>query len=107
MSRARQAWETPRPLRETLEPFQEEGVKFALRQGGRVLLADEMGLGKSLQALAVAICFARSDDRSEARAALTRECEEWVDLTGLDWCVVEDHIVPAAARSARSVPTPH
>ena len=47
----------PKPLRETLEPFQEEGVKFALRQGGRVLLADEMGLGKSLQALAVAAAY--------------------------------------------------
>ena len=28
---------------------QVEGVKFALRHGGRVLLADEMGLGKTIQ----------------------------------------------------------
>ena len=29
--------------------MQVEGVKFALKHGGRVLLADEMGLGKTIQ----------------------------------------------------------
>ena len=48
----------PKPLRDTLEEFQREGVEFALRRcGGRVLLGDEMGLGKSLQALAIAAAY--------------------------------------------------
>lgn len=29
--------------------LQVDGVKFALKNGGRVLLADEMGLGKTIQ----------------------------------------------------------
>ena len=47
----------PKGLRETLEAFQVDSVRFALRRGGRVLLADEMGLGKSLQALAIAAAY--------------------------------------------------
>ena len=39
-----------------------------------------------------AICFARSNDHSEARAQLARECEEFVDLTGLDWRVAAERI---------------
>ena len=39
-----------RSLEQQLMPFQREGVKFALSQGGRVLFGDEMGLGKTLQA---------------------------------------------------------
>jgi hypothetical protein len=39
----------PRTLLDTLLPFQHEGVRFALRRGGRCLIADEMGLGKTLQ----------------------------------------------------------
>jgi SWI/SNF-related matrix-associated actin-dependent regulator 1 of chromatin subfamily A len=30
-------------------PFQREGVKFALKHGGRALIGDEMGLGKTVQ----------------------------------------------------------
>lgn len=40
-----------------LMPFQREGVKFALRHGGRCLLGDEMGLGKTVQALAIASAY--------------------------------------------------
>ena len=47
----------PRPLRQTLEGFQQESIRFALRRHGRVVLADEMGLGKSLQALAIAAAY--------------------------------------------------
>ena len=43
----------PALIEEKLMPFQREGVKFALRNGGRALLGDEMGLGKTVQALAV------------------------------------------------------
>ena len=39
-----------------------------------------------------AICFARSDDGSEQRRQLMRECEEFVDLTGLDWRVAAARI---------------
>jgi hypothetical protein len=35
---------------------QVDGVKFALKRGGRVLLADEMGLGKTIQVRNPAIC---------------------------------------------------
>lgn len=35
----------------TLFKFQQEGVRFAEKSGGRALIADEMGLGKTIQAL--------------------------------------------------------
>ncbi|XP_042458022.1 DNA annealing helicase and endonuclease ZRANB3-like isoform X2 [Zingiber officinale] len=47
----------PKTLRDSLLPFQLEGVRFALQRGGRCLIADEMGLGKTIQAIAVACCF--------------------------------------------------
>jgi superfamily II DNA or RNA helicase len=34
--------------------YQIEGIKFGLKNGGRVLIGDEMGLGKTVQALALA-----------------------------------------------------
>ncbi|XP_056695842.1 uncharacterized protein [Spinacia oleracea] len=39
----------PSYIESKLLPFQREGVRFALQQGGRALIADEMGLGKTLQ----------------------------------------------------------
>jgi SWI/SNF-related matrix-associated actin-dependent regulator 1 of chromatin subfamily A len=47
----------PKELESQLLPFQREGVRFALKRGGRVLIADEMGLGKTLQAIAVVSCL--------------------------------------------------
>ncbi|XP_042463394.1 DNA annealing helicase and endonuclease ZRANB3-like isoform X2 [Zingiber officinale] len=47
----------PKTLRDSLLPFQLEGVRFALQRGGRCLIADEMGLGKTIQAIAIACCF--------------------------------------------------
>lgn len=47
----------PNELEERLLPFQREGIKFALKKGGRALIADEMGLGKTLQAIAIALCY--------------------------------------------------
>ncbi|XP_056695838.1 uncharacterized protein [Spinacia oleracea] len=47
----------PSYIESKLLPFQREGVRFALQQGGRALIADEMGLGKTLQAIAVTTCF--------------------------------------------------
>ncbi|KAL4581332.1 hypothetical protein LXL04_017546 [Taraxacum kok-saghyz] len=43
-------------IKSKLLPFQQEGVRFILQHGGRVLLADEMGFGKTLQAIAVVSC---------------------------------------------------
>ena len=37
--------------------FQREGVRYALRRGGRVLIGDEMGLGKTVQACALLSCY--------------------------------------------------
>lgn len=39
----------PKSLVDVLLPFQMDGLRFALRRGGRCLIADEMGLGKTLQ----------------------------------------------------------
>ncbi|XP_045825146.1 DNA annealing helicase and endonuclease ZRANB3 isoform X2 [Trifolium pratense] len=47
----------PKSLLDVLLPFQMDGLRFALRRGGRCLIADEMGLGKTLQAIAIAGCF--------------------------------------------------
>ncbi|KAI5410188.1 hypothetical protein KIW84_055606 [Lathyrus oleraceus] len=47
----------PKSLVDVLLPFQMDGLRFALRRGGRCLIADEMGLGKTLQAIAIAGCF--------------------------------------------------
>ncbi|KAL4569353.1 hypothetical protein LXL04_024989 [Taraxacum kok-saghyz] len=46
----------PDCIKSKLLPFQQEGVRFILQHGGRVLLADEMGFGKTLQAIAVVSC---------------------------------------------------
>ncbi|EIE18768.1 hypothetical protein COCSUDRAFT_49196 [Coccomyxa subellipsoidea C-169] len=47
----------PRETWERLYEFQREGVRFALKHGGRALIADDMGLGKTVQAICVAACF--------------------------------------------------
>ena len=41
----------PARLEGRLMAFQREGVKFALRHGGRALIGDEMGLGKTVQVM--------------------------------------------------------
>lgn len=38
-------------------PFQQAGVRFAVKREGRLLLADEMGVGKTVQAIAIASCY--------------------------------------------------
>lgn len=37
----------PPVLRSSLLPFQEEGVRFAIERGGRVMIGDDMGLGSA------------------------------------------------------------
>jgi SNF2 family DNA or RNA helicase len=45
------------PIRQTLYPFQREGIQMALGRGGRIILADDMGLGKSIQAISIALYY--------------------------------------------------
>lgn len=47
-------------LRDSLMPFQRDGVLYALQRRGRILLADDMGLGKTIQALAIASAYAEN-----------------------------------------------
>ncbi|OQV18069.1 SWI/SNF-related matrix-associated actin-dependent regulator of chromatin subfamily A-like protein 1 [Hypsibius exemplaris] len=47
----------PADLLNALLPYQQEGVKFAVRNSGRILLADDMGLGKTIQSIASAVYF--------------------------------------------------
>ena len=47
----------PPDLLAALMPFQRDGVKFAVKHGGRALIGDEMGLGKTLQGIAIAKLF--------------------------------------------------
>lgn len=46
----------PAVLRNTLLPFQREGVMYGLRRKGRFLIADEMGTGK-VSRMCTPICF--------------------------------------------------
>jgi SWI/SNF-related matrix-associated actin-dependent regulator of chromatin subfamily A-like protein 1 len=41
-------------IRNTLFPFQRDGITMAIQKRGRVILADDMGLGKSIQAISIA-----------------------------------------------------
>jgi hypothetical protein len=47
----------PALLRESLMPFQRQGVMFGYANGGRAMIADDMGLGKTLQAIAIACLY--------------------------------------------------
>ncbi|XP_010258160.1 PREDICTED: DNA annealing helicase and endonuclease ZRANB3 isoform X2 [Nelumbo nucifera] len=84
----------PKMLLETLLPFQLDGVRFALRRGGRCLIADEMGLGKTLQAIAIACCFMNEGPILVVCPAILRfpwaeELERW-----LPFCLPTDiHLV--------------
>lgn len=50
----------PPLLRDTLLPFQREGVNFAINKGGRVMLADDMGLGSTIPLLHALCCVSLS-----------------------------------------------
>ncbi|KXZ48890.1 hypothetical protein GPECTOR_24g179 [Gonium pectorale] len=53
----RRSHESEMTLDERMMPFQREGVRHALRLGGRVLIGDEMGLGKTVQACCLLRCY--------------------------------------------------
>lgn len=93
----------PRSLEEQLMPFQREGVRFALRHGGRALIGDEMGLGKTVQALAVASAY-----RDEWPALIICPAslrEQWADSLHRWLGVTEDKIhVVHTNKDAAAVP---
>ncbi|XP_057443109.1 uncharacterized protein LOC130734619 isoform X2 [Lotus japonicus] len=75
----------PGTIRRALLPFQMDGLRFALRRGGRCLIADDMGLGKTLQAIAIAGCFRDEGPILVVCPAVLRyswaeELERWLPL---------------------------
>ena len=48
VSSAKSVDDLPSLLRDSLLPFQHEGVIFAINKGGRVMIADDMGLGSRI-----------------------------------------------------------
>ena len=52
----KQVWvdDLPPSLLDNLYDYQKEGIKFAIKNFGRILLGDEMGVGKTIQALGIA-----------------------------------------------------
>lgn len=66
-----------------LKDYQVKGVEFAYCRKGRLLLADAPGLGKTLQAIAIASCYAEDWPvlvicPSSVRAMWANEFERWV-----------------------------
>ncbi|XP_078537933.1 DNA annealing helicase and endonuclease ZRANB3 isoform X2 [Lissotriton helveticus] len=88
----------PEKIRQRLLPFQEEGIKFALKKNGRCMIADEMGLGKTIQAIAVAYFY--KDEwpllivvPSSLKYPWIEELEKWIpELCPHDISVIENKI---------------
>ncbi|KAI5067216.1 hypothetical protein GOP47_0017744 [Adiantum capillus-veneris] len=101
----------PCRLKETLLPFQLEGVKFGLRRGGRCLIADEMGVGKTIQAISLAACYSKEGSILVACPASLRlmwaeELERWLPfMSPLDVHLVFGHKtkIPDEAKTPRVV----
>ena len=60
-------YQLPQGLRETLLPFQRDGVLYGLRRRGRCLIADEMGTGKVKYATVPCVALTR-------RGGITEQC---------------------------------
>lgn len=92
----------PTPPRQSLYPFQEEGVRFALDHK-RCLIADSMGLGKTIQA--IALCNIMADELRQiliiCPASLKlnweREWRQWSTRKGDQVCVVNGNGWPVGA----------
>ncbi|GFR49779.1 hypothetical protein Agub_g11714, partial [Astrephomene gubernaculifera] len=82
-------------LDERMMPFQRDGVRHALRLGGRVLIGDEMGLGKTVQACCLLRCYS---DECPALVVVPKSLREtwadalfaWLKLTDKDVAVVSN-----------------
>ncbi len=74
----------PARLEGRLMAFQREGVKFALRHGGRALIGDEMGLGKTVQVLQSSLAhwaaFHGSRNSNSRAVALCSLCSRRLQL---------------------------
>ncbi|MCO5601803.1 hypothetical protein L7F22_055928 [Adiantum nelumboides] len=101
----------PCKLKETLLPFQLEGVKYALRRGGRCLIADEMGVGKTIQAISLAACYSKEGSilitcPASLRLMWAEELERWLPfMSPVDVHLVFGHKtrIPDGAKTPRVV----
>ncbi|GAB4813670.1 hypothetical protein N2152v2_000716 [Parachlorella kessleri] len=93
----------PHNLETQLMPFQREGIKFALKHGGRALVGDEMGLGKTVQAIAIAAAY--RDEWPVLVIAPSSLREQWADALHRWLGVTEDHVhVVHSNKDAQRVP---
>ncbi|EIE23396.1 P-loop containing nucleoside triphosphate hydrolase protein [Coccomyxa subellipsoidea C-169] len=80
----------PAKLEGRLMAFQRDGVRFALRHGGRALIGDEMGLGKTVQALALMAAF--RDEWPCLIIVPSSLREQWVDAL-VEWLGITEEQV--------------
>ncbi|TPX47884.1 hypothetical protein SeMB42_g00203 [Synchytrium endobioticum] len=76
----------PAKVIERFMSFQREGVREAVKRGGRVLIGDEMGLGKTLQALAFCAYYRECWPvlvicPSSLRLTWKAEIKNWLDVS--------------------------
>lgn len=84
--------------------FQREGVKFALKHGGRVLIGDEMGLGKTVQAIALLAAY--KDEWPALIVTPSSLREQWADALHRWLGVTEDRIhVVHSGKDVATVPS--
>jgi len=94
----------PTDLEEQLMEFQREGVKFALKHGGRVLIGDEMGLGKTVQAIALLAAY--KDEWPALIVTPSSLREQWADALHRWLGVTEDRIhVVHSGKDVATVPS--
>ena len=87
----KQIWidDLPPSLLDNLYDYQKEGIKFAIKNFGRILLGDEMGVGKTIQALGIA-CLYQEDwplliiVPSSLRFCWRDEIMKWLDFVDRD-----------------------
>ncbi|GIM17500.1 hypothetical protein Vretimale_20047 [Volvox reticuliferus] len=86
----RRSHEGEQSLDEKMMPFQREGVRHALKVGGRVLIGDEMGLGKTVQACCLLKCY--SEDWPALVVVPKSLRETWADALFM-WLKLTDQDV--------------
>ncbi|GLI68485.1 hypothetical protein VaNZ11_012913 [Volvox africanus] len=86
----RRPHEGEQSLDEKMMQFQREGVRHALKVGGRVLIGDEMGLGKTVQACCLLKCY--SEDWPALVVVPKSLRETWADALFM-WLKLTDQDV--------------
>ena len=102
----------PANIRESLFPFQEEGVKFGLARHGRVLIGDQMGLGKTVQALALMAAYESEWPAlvlvpTSLRGAWESALQRWLSLAPREVASVESGSEGYKLASARVAIVPY